>query len=380
MRLLVLSVAFAFAINTSLVGGDRLAELENEIIDIISKVSKSVVSVGAICPEFKGTYQSPSMVARRIGCGIVLDSLGYVITTGTIVDGADEIEVTTIDGVRQKAMMIGKDAISDIAVVKVSGLPSAPARFCDLTPKRGSMILVIGNAFGRMPSVMMGLVSGVQKDEQYGAGLLSIAAPINPGDIGAAVVNTKGEVVGLIQGRFVSAGYQADAPFITNEPSGLALAIATPKMVAIAKEIIENGSIESGFLGIRVVDADRGRGAVGMETTGALVIDVVKKSPADSIGLRRGDVITEFNSKSVDSASLLRKLVQKSPPGTLVTIRFKRGVNTFTRNVKIATRPDKIVLGDFQSRGELQSDLMRNRIRELEAEIKTLKQQLQETK
>ncbi len=380
MKSIVFASVLLLAISTSLSGSNKLAEIENEIIEIVSKVSKSVVSVSAICPPEKWGYQFPSTTAKRIGCGIVIDSLGHVVTTGTIVDGAQEVEITTSDGIRSKGVVVGKDAISDIAVVRLSDPLSIPARFSTLKPKTGSMILIVGNAFGTMPSAVMGLVSGVQKDEEYGIGLLRIAAPISPGDIGGAVVNTSGEVLGLIQGRLVSPEYNADLPYRVSEPSGLALAIAAPKMLGMAREIIESGSVRRGFLGVRVVDVEKDKAIGNREPSGALVIDVVRKSPADSIGLRRGDVIIEFGSKIIDSASVLRGIVQKSTPGSIVEIRFRRGGNTFTRNVRIGARPDILILQEFPDAAASQTDLIRNRIRELEAEIKTLKQQLQEGK
>lgn len=378
MRIVLLSLTLAVALCNPSNGASRLAEVENEIVEIVSKVSQSVVSVGALCPRLGDGYELGRTPAKRVGCGIMLDSLGHVVTTSSVVDGAQEVEITTYEGVRRKAYVIGKDAISDIAVLRLEEPILVPARFSTLKPKTGSMVIVVGNAFGTMPSVVMGLVSGVQRDEEYGIGSLRIAAPISPGDIGAAVVNSSGEVVGIIQGRLMAHQNYAELAFKPREASGLALAIATPRMLGLAREIIQNGGIERGFLGVRVVDfvaSSREKHA-----TGALVIDVIKTSPADSIGLRKGDVIIEFDSKSIDSASILRSLVQNSTPGSIVTLKFTRNGKEVSRVVRIGARPTTLTVEDLESKDQLQREFIRNRIGELEAEIKTLKQQLREIK
>jgi S1-C subfamily serine protease len=272
---------------------------------------------------------------------VVFDQGGLILTTASVVGAAGEVEVTTRRGHKYKGKVLGMDPAMDLAVVKAEGAELRPAVFSRgrvLPP--GSLIFVVGNAFGSLPSVSMGVVSGLAApaSDEGGAETLRLSVAIYPGDMGAPVVDARGEVVGLLVGRisFSPWAYASRGP--ERVPSSMSVAIPAERALALAREIVKTGSKERGFLGVRVMDlTDDMRTQLGdRKLKGVVVTEVLVPSPAESVGIAPGDVITALGTGKVATVSSLLESLAKTKPGDVVAVSYTRGSLESTSRVRVS--------------------------------------------
>lgn len=397
MRRVMLMIAAVALVGTPTLGwAQGIDAIEREMVGLVDDVGGSIVSVAAFARQVAVTPGVTSVskqpVAKSIGCGVVFDETGLILTTASVVGYARQVEVGTRDGAKYTGTVVGSDPISDLAIVKVEGADLMPAAFAEgrlVMP--GSLILVLGNAFGSLPSVSMGVVSGIdrQPGRDEGSSMLRVSVPINPGDIGGPVVNTRGEVTGILIGRLtVPAGHRPvwvreGSPFgvVSNlEPSNMGLAIPASAALAKAREIMKTGRSDSGFLGVRVVNlSDEARGKLRQQdAVGVVVVDVIKGSPAESIGIVPGDLITAFASEVVESVTVLRNAVRATTPGDIVGLTYMRDSRPVSEAVRMARSiPEYIRHVSFREQ-RIGPEEVRARIDDLKAEIELLRAQLKE--
>jgi S1-C subfamily serine protease len=365
-------------------GAQSIEAIEREITEMVERVSESIVSISATAEHGGRT------VARSVGCGVVFDRDGLVLTTASVVGRATEVDLVTSGGAKYRGQVLGTDPASDIAVVKVVGANLKPAVLAkQRTLRPGSWVFVLGNAFGSLPSVSMGVLSGLTapvKDDM-GREMLRLSVPINPGDTGAPVVNTKGEVVGIAVGRisfspWAYSGYFDETQaygFGGLQPSSMSVAVPAERAVATARDIVATGGKVRGFLGVRVVElSDDMRNHLGDPVLqGVVVTQVVASSPAESIGLAPGDVITAFGSQHLDSVSSLLQAVGATKPGSLVTVDFIRDSRRVTQQVRLTPYLSEY-LRDNAERSSMNPNDVGARIDYIRAEIERLKANLKE--
>jgi len=310
--------------------------LEKDITGLVDRTGEAVVSIGAYAGP-PGSTQG----ARSVGCGVVFDQGALILTTASVVGAAGEVEVTTRRGHKYKGKVLGMDPAMDLAVVKAEGAELRPAVFSRgrvLPP--GSLIFVVGNAFGSLPSVSMGVVSGLAApaSDEGGAETLRLSVAIYPGDMGAPVVDARGEVVGLLVGRisFSPWAYASRGP--ERVPSSMSVAIPAERALALAREIVKTGSKERGFLGVRVMDlTDDMRTQLGdRKLKGVVVTEVLVPSPAESVGIAPGDVITALGTGKVATVSSLLESLAKTKPGDVVAVSYTRGSLESTSRVRVS--------------------------------------------
>jgi serine protease Do len=244
---------------------------------------------------------------RSLGSGVVVDSDGVIITNHHVIDGAKKIKVTFTDKREFDAEVAGKDKETDLAVLKLDGAPHdlQPISYGDSDSLRlGDIVLAVGNPFGVGHTVTMGIVSakgranvGIVDYEDF----IQTDAAINPGNSGGALVNMRGELVGIntaILSR--TGGYQ-----------GVGFAIPSNMARRIAREVLDKGKVTRGWLGVVIQDINGDlAGALGLsEVRGVLISDVMEDSPAERGGLERGDVVLKVDEKTVDSTGRLRNLI-----------------------------------------------------------------------
>ncbi len=259
---------------------------------------------------------NPDRRQRRgtgFGSGFIIDSSGYVITNAHVVDGAVDIRVGLNDRRELRATLIGSDKSSDIAVLKVNAknLPVVKIGDSD-TIKVGEWVLAIGSPFGFEHTATQGIVSALSRslpDDTY-VPFIQTDVAVNPGNSGGPLFNTGGEVIGVnsqIYSR--SGGYQ-----------GLSFAIPINVAMSIAEQLRETGFATRGWLGVRIQNVDQSLAeSFGLtKPEGALVSEVTPDSPAEKAGMLAGDIILEFNNKSVPFSSALPPLVGVVKPGTTV--------------------------------------------------------------
>ncbi|MFH1314677.1 MAG: S1C family serine protease [Candidatus Eisenbacteria bacterium] len=354
--------------------------LERDVVRLVDGVSESIVSVAAI---------SGPHAARSVGCGIVFDEAGLILTTASVVGRALQVEVGTRGGKKIEGMVVGSDAMSDLAIIRVDGLNLKPAKLGEsenLLP--GSLVFVLGNAFGSLPSVSMGVVSTPpgRVDNEVGESMLRLSVAINPGDIGGPVVNSRGEVIGIVigrltfQSRYQAVSIQERGSFkIAGTPQVSSMTVAMPaqRAVAMAGDIMKTGMREPGFLGVQVLDLSRDmKGELGRHDTGVVVTHVVTASPAESIGIVVGDVITMFGARAVESVGFLRDAVRAARPGDITEITFVRGSKTLSDGVRISRMVPEYVREASLGVQGVGPEEVQARIEDLKAEIEILRTQL----
>jgi len=254
---------------------------------------------------------------QAAGSGVVVDAArGYVITNNHVVEKADEITVTLSDGRHLKATKVGTDPATDVAVVKIpsDGLTGLPLGDSD-TLRVGDYVVAVGNPFGLEQTVTSGIVSALGRSglgiEGY-ENFIQTDASINPGNSGGALVNLRGELVGINSAIIGPSGGNV----------GIGFAIPINMARQVMEQLVAHGKVSRGQLGVRIQDLtpDLAR-ALGIDVReGALVATVLAGSPAQDAGLEAGDVITAVNGQKVRNASDLRNKIGLLPVGSEVRL------------------------------------------------------------
>lgn len=270
-----------------------------------------------------------------LGSGVVVDNDGYILTNNHVIKDAEEIKVKLSDKREFKGKVIGTDQKTDLAVIRIDAnhLPVIKLGDSDKL-KVGETVIAIGNPYGLNQTVTSGIVSatgranvGIADYEDF----IQTDAAINPGNSGGALVNVKGELVGINTAIFsTSGGYQ-----------GIGFAIPSNMAKVVMENLIKKGKVIRGWLGVSVqpVTPELAKQFNLKEEKGALVGDVVEDSPAEKAGIQRGDVIVEYDGKEFDEPSNLRNMVANTPPNKEVTIKLMHDGKPETVKVAIAELP-----------------------------------------
>jgi serine protease Do len=296
---------------------------------------------GPFGPKFRGP-QGPmdprgprGPHASGQGSGVIVSPDGYVLTNNHVIDGAREVTVTLPDKREFQGKIVGTDPKTDLAVVKIDGknLPTIP--WGDASKLQvGEYVLAVGNPFGLNSTVTLGIVSALGRGRmgitQY-EDFIQTDAAINPGNSGGALVNTKGELVGINTAIFSqSGGYQ-----------GVGFAVPTSMGQPIYDSLLKHGKVVRGFLGIGIQDLnqDLANSFRLKDGKGALVTDVREDSPADHAGLQQGDVITSYHGSPVEDAVALQRMVTKTTVGSKVPMTVMRDGREKELTVTIGEQP-----------------------------------------
>lgn len=275
--------------------------------------------------------------STSLGSGVVVTDNGYILTSNHVVKGAEEIQVILNDKREFKGKIVGTDPRTDLAVIKIDakGLPTARLGESG-NLKTGQVVLAIGAPFGLTQTVTMGIVSAIGRSNVGIADLedfIQTDAAINPGNSGGALVNTNGEVVGINTAIFsTSGGYM-----------GIGFAVPSDMAKIVMESIIKQGKVIRGWLGVNIQDLtpDLAKSLNIKQRNGALVADVVEDTPAEKAGLRRGDVIIQYEGKPVENATTLRNMVASTPPGKTVEMKIVREGRETTVTAKLSEFKEK---------------------------------------
>lgn len=278
---------------------------------------------------------------QSLGSGVIVSSDGYIITNNHVVEQSEDIRVILYDKRSFKGKIVGSDPKTDIAVVKISAdkLPVVPLGDSDRL-QVGEFVLAIGNPFGLSHTVTMGIISAVGRANVGIADyedFIQTDAAINPGNSGGPLVNIKGELIGINTAIFSrSGGYQ-----------GIGFAVPSNMARSVMDQIMKQGKIVRGWLGVTIQDMTPELSQkFGLKNSkGALVSDVTKGSPAEKAGIMRGDIILEFNGKSIESVGSLRNIVAQSRIDSQVAIKILRNGKEFKITAVVAELPKEIASG-----------------------------------
>jgi serine protease Do len=334
--------------------------------DVIEAVSPAVVNIAVTKVETASTFSlprgpqqfespfdffqrffegDPRQFQRRSegqGSGFLIDPAGYIVTNNHVAGDADKITVTLQDGRKFEAELVGKDARTDLALLKINDDRKFPyVELGDSDKARvGDWVVAIGNPFGLGGTATAGIISArgrddVRVNEWSYIDYLQLDAPINFGNSGGPVFNTAGEVIGVNTAIFTPNGGNV----------GIGFAIPSNQVKAIVSQLRETGTVERGYLGVNIqsLDEDLAKSLGLDKAQGALVAQVVEGGPAAKAGVQAGDVITHFNGQAVRNATALSRAVAAEAPKQTARLTIWRDGRSRELTVELGEAPNESV-------------------------------------
>ncbi len=284
--------------------------------------------------RFYGLPQVPrgSREVASAGSGVIVDAeRGYILTNHHVVEGADKIQISLIDGDVLDAEIVGSDAATDIALIRVEAddLVEMPIGNSDVV-RAGDFVLAIGNPFGLGHTVTSGIVSALGRTGISTDGyedFIQTDASINPGNSGGALVNMRGELIGI------------NSAIISRTGGNVGIGFAVPTEIAesIMRQILDFGEVRRGLLGVTIqaIDSEVAEALNATVDRGALITEVVPGSAAEKSGLQVDDIIVGVNDEKITNASELRNTIGLKGSGESVTIRYIRDGKERTTNATL---------------------------------------------
>lgn len=332
------------------VGGATMPSLA----PIVKKASPAVVNIstrGTVAekgarnplfddPFFKRFFDTPEMAPRQrqfqsAGSGVVVDAKqGFIVTNAHVIENASEITVTTNDGHDYKATVVGSDVGADVALIKVKDAKLAELPIGDSSRAEvGDFVLAIGNPFGLQHTVTYGIISAVGRSGINPDGyedFIQTDASINPGNSGGALINLRGELVGINSAILSRSGGNI----------GIGFAIPSNMVRSIMDQLVKYGEVKRGLLGVSILtltpDLAENLGATDLQ--GALVQQVVEGSAAEKAGLKAGDVITAVNGQPIKGGPELRNRIGLMRVGEVVDLTYFRDGKTHHASATVAAK------------------------------------------
>ena len=277
-------------------------------------------------------------IQTSLGSGVIISTQGYILTNNHVISGADDIQVLLADGRNVRASIVGVDADTDLAILRIS-LDQLPTIVIgDSNSLRvGDIALAIGNPFGVGQTVTMGIVSATGRDHlgiNTYEDFIQTDAAINPGNSGGALINARGELIGINSAIYSRSGGS----------QGIGFAIPVSMAKGVMKQIIEHGHVVRGWLSIEAQDltADLAQSLNLDSTNGVLISGVLRGGPADEAGILPGDVVLAINKQAVDDARQAMKIISDQHPDDMIRLDGSRQGKGFTAQAKVSQRPASV--------------------------------------
>ena len=341
------------------VSNGSLKAMSDNFVSVAKAVTPSVVAINVTTTGKKAQqnmprdffhffgpeYQNPEPHPEQgSGSGVIVTRDGYIATNNHVVDDADKdgIEVVMQDKVRYRAKLIGTDPSTDIAIIKIDAhdLPLAALGNSD-SVQVGEWVLAIGNPLNLTSTVTAGIISAVGRNiniirDNNGYGIedfIQTDAAINPGNSGGALVNLRGEVIGINTAiATTNAGYQ-----------GYGFAVPVNLLTTVATDLIRDGKVRRGYIGVKIGSVDQTMAdALGLkEAKGVIVQNTVKDGAGEAAGLKDGDVILTVDGREVNAANELQSYVATHHPGDVVTLKVYREGAVTEKKVTLKAREEE---------------------------------------
>ena len=289
---------------------------------------------------FGDRSESNEQRSAGLGSGVIVSSEGYILTNYHVVEAADQIEVAFNDGSTTPAKLVGGDPESDLAVLRIAPEKGKSGKLPAITLGQmenlfvGDVVLAIGNPFGVGQTVTMGIVSalgrshlGINTFENF----IQTDAAINPGNSGGALVDSRGNLVGINTAIYSRSGGSLGI--------GFAIPISTAR--SVMEQIIQTGTVTRGWIGVEAqeITAELAETFGLSDPDGALIAGVQRGSPADLGGVRPGDILLSVNGKPVKDPQAMLDLIASQKPGETVPFKLRRQKTLVDANIRIGKRP-----------------------------------------
>jgi serine protease Do len=284
-------------------------------------------------PRGRGGRPEPRQFGQSQGSGFFVSADGYLVTNNHVVENGAEVQVVMDDGRTLDAKVVGSDAKTDLALLKVEGSDFPHVRLASAKARVGDWVLAVGNPFGLGGTVTAGIVSAQHRD--IGAGpyddFIQIDAPVNRGNSGGPTFNLAGEVVGVNTAIFSPSGGNV----------GIAFAIPASTVDRIVTSLKDKGEVTRGFIGVQMQPVTREIAeAIGLkDAKGALVAEPLKDSPAAKAGIRSGDTIVAVDGRRIDEAKDLSRAIADTAPGKKVSLTVFRNGEERTVTLEVGRQP-----------------------------------------
>ncbi len=290
-------------------------------------------------PFFRNFFNLPSEPRRKrmessLGSGVIVSANGYILTNHHVIAGADDIVVELKDGRVSKASVVGTDLDTDIAVLKIE-LKNLPKLILTTSPGRvGDLVFAIGNPFGVGQTVTMGILSATGRNQVGLANyedFIQTDAAINPGNSGGALVNVRGELVGINTAIFTRSGGS----------NGIGFAIPASIATDIMQELIDHGQVIRGWIGVEttLLTDDLARSFGVNKNTGVLISGVYRRGPAANADILPGDILTHMNDQKITDGRAAMNQAADFEPGAKIVVRLLRNGQPIERIVLVGQRP-----------------------------------------
>jgi len=315
--------------------------------------------------QFRTPREMPEQREKALGSGVIMTRDGYILTNNHVVEGATGVQVTLGDKREFKAKVVGTDPKTDIAVLKIDATNLPLITVADSSKVQvGDYALAIGDPFGVGQTVTMGIVSatgrshlGIEDYEDF----IQTDAPINPGNSGGALVNDRGELIG-VNTAIIAHGSEGN--------QGIGFAIPANMARNVMQQIVEHGKVTRAYLGIvpQDVTPSIAKAFGEKEPRGALVGDVSRNSPASRSGLEKGDIVLDLNGKPVADSNDLRMNISMMAPGSTVSLNVLRNGSERNFTVKLGELPTTEAAIEHEGKGSSSSVLSGVSVEDLNAQ------------
>lgn len=284
---------------------------------------------------FGDQYQQAPERQFSLGSGVIVSPQGYIMTNNHVVEAAQAIEVAFADGRKAPARLVGTDPETDLAVIKIDMQDVPAISFGQLDEvKVGDVVLAIGNPFGVGQTVTMGIVSALGRN-QLGINtfenFIQTDAAINPGNSGGALIDTNGNLLGINTAIYSRSGGSL----------GIGFAIPASTVKTVMESIIQTGQVTRGWIGVELqeITPELAESFGLKKSSGAIIAGVIRGGPADSAGIRPGDILLSVEGKPVNNTTDLLNLIAQLEPGKQASLGVLRKNQEAVLDVKVGTRP-----------------------------------------
>lgn len=297
----------------------------NSVVHVKTSIEARLRRPSSPMEYFFGTPKgnAEGKIQMGSGSGVIVSRDGYIVTNNHVIEGAQEIAITLNDGKEYIASLIGRDPTTDIALLKVDGKDLPYLTFSNSDDvKLGEWVLAVGNPFNLTSTVTAGIISaksrniGIIEERSAIESFLQTDAAVNPGNSGGALVNTKGDLIGI----------NSAISTHTGSFEGYSFAVPSNIVKKVVEDLLEFGTVQRAFIGVNISDisAQIAERLDLKETIGVYVGGVTEKGAAEVAGIKTGDVIVSIDSKKVTKSSELQELIGRKRPGDKIEVRVNR--------------------------------------------------------